>query len=53
MTDQPKPKSIEEQRAQKQFDQLPLHVRSMINDEWRRLREIREPVEDITRGSWI
>ena len=51
MTDNRKP--LSEAKAQKEFDELPLHIRSMINDEWRRLREIRDPAPDITRGSWI
>jgi len=53
MTSDPKPKSVDQQRAQQKLDELPLHVRQMINDEWRRLREIREVPEDITRGSWF
>ena len=53
MSDQRKPKSIEEQRAQQQLDALPLHVRAMLNDEWKRLREIRQPAPDVVKGSWI
>ena len=53
MSDQRKPKSIEEQRAQQQLDALPLHIRSMLLDEMRKLREVRELPQDATRGSWI
>jgi len=53
MTDQPKPKSIEEQQAQKRLDELNPLARSIVMDQWRRLREIREAPEDPTKGSWI
>ena len=46
-------KTKEQLKAQQQLDQLPPHIRGMLNDEWRRLRELKEPAEDITRGSWI
>ena len=51
MSDQRKP--LTDAKKQKQLDELPLHVRQMLNDEWKRLREIREAPEDITRGSWF
>ena len=51
MSDQRQP--LSDKKAQKQFDELPMHVRQMLTDQWRRLREIREVPEDITRGSWI
>lgn len=46
-------KRSEKTPQQQKLDELPLHIRSMLHDEWRRLREIRQPAEDITRGSWI
>ena len=51
MTEPRKP--LTDAKTQQQFDELPLHVRQMLTDQWRRLREIREPVEDVTRGSWF
>ena len=53
MSDQRKPLSEQKEQQQKHFDELPLHVRQMLHDEWRRLREIREAPEDPTRGSWL
>ena len=46
-------KSKEQLKAQERLDQLPPHIRGMLSDEWRRLRELKQPAEDITRGSWI
>ena len=46
-------KSPQQQKTEQRFEELPLHVRSMLHDEWRRLREVKQPAEDITRGSWI
>ena len=51
MSDQQK--SLQEQKAQELFEELPLHECSMLHDEWRRLREVKQTAEDITRGSWI
>jgi len=51
MTDKRKP--LSEAKAQQQLDQLPPHSRSMLHDQWKRLREIREAPEDIVKGSWF
>ena len=51
MSDQRKP--LSEAKAQQQLDQLPPHVRGMLMDEWKRLREIRQPAPDVVKGSWI
>ena len=50
MTDR---KPLTDAKAQKEFDELPLHIRQMLSDEWKRLRERRDPAPDITRGSWF
>ena len=51
MSDQRQP--LSDKKAQKQLDELPLHIRSMLLDEMRKLREVRELPEDATKGSWI
>ena len=53
MTDQPKPKSIQELKAQQKLDELNPLARSIVMDQWKRLREIREAPENIVKGSWF
>lgn len=51
MTNNRKP--LTDAKTQQQLDALPLHVRSMLLDEMRKLREVRELPENPTKGSWI
>ena len=53
MSDQPHQSLWRRKYSQEEWDALPLHIRSMLHDQMKRLYAIKEETPDMNRGSWI